>query len=569
MSFYHFLLSVAIIISPVLLPASDYYIQTDIENKVLISDAENSSIDQSVQNFINTLKEGDQLFFKRGDFFPLALSVKDKQDIAMGAYGDLSKPLPVIDSRENLNLNFDDIQIVYLSDKSEVYNDPSWQEVASRFQSNYNNLTPQVQAEIAESVEDVKPFLDLIIRFKVPIKDHSYFDPEALRVWFDDKEIFRVMLFEELKCEDCEEKIKWYYEGTHNYLYLFSHDETFNLFDLHQKIKINNQSLDTVKIENSADISITDLDIRGGKFSLGIRGSEDIRVENCKIGNYAFSGIHLIDDKSIILKDNEINAKFPFLDYRFHSSRGVQEGIFIASHVQKCLVQTNIIEGWGHAGINLVTYHDQDDVSDNWFINNFINGGGMAYTRGIGVDGKQTHDNLFFANVIKNMTVRIQFNGINNIFKYNYIKDVQNSPVKLDQGYGVGQGIEMQAYGYNNSARGNSIEKNVFLNCDEAAISLLSYPGNSEKTGNIIKENRIINCGNNTYNAAYLHCAVKIEDLNEEKTIYNNSYISNKILTSKEEAFVFYNGSSMDVTLFNAQNGSYEDVIEDNIVSKY
>ena len=570
--------------------ANVYYVSNDENESIKIIDENNVSSFTNLNELFNSINSGDRVLFKRGDKFKADIKIENKSNISLQAYGDVNKSLPIIYIRDKIAVNKNSVEIVYPRDFGEEFTDNSWRNLSNYFESIYNSLASftGLKSKIAKSFQDVKNKVYEIARFKFPYYKYKYFDSNAIRLWMGDREILKALCFEELNCTDCEYKIRWFYEQKNNYLYLFSMDPNVELRDIVDFLYFNNPDYATVKLINSKKINIKNLDIRDGKYSIIIRAGEDINITSSIVGKGAFTGIYVTNDmndfkkgsKNILIDKCLIDGDFKF-DYRFSSLRNSQDGIFFLNNVQDSTVSNSRFYHWGHTGINLsvsdsseLKLNEQEveeyfGVKRNKIIKNTFDGKDMPYMRAISFDNRGCENNLFSQNVIKNMRVRSQINGSRNIVSYNIVYNIKNSQIKMDQGYGSGQGFQFEAYGSSNISSNNIIKKNLIIKTDEAAVSISSQRGYGNIEDNNITDNIIIDCGNNIFQNPkkdYNKTAFDIIDVdNDYSTIKENNFIANKVYTSYETSFVFYKGEILDIENFNKYSKK-RDIVKNNLL---
>ena len=559
-----------IIIVPLLLItplfAKKYYIRHQNGNQIIIINEKHQIISNSFIDFLRNIQSKDTLLFKRGEVFKLPVNIIGKKDIVIKDYGSKKLNKPIIDTRYSIppqKIEYFDV----LYDEN-LTQDKSFKSLESAFRKNYARVKGSIRDKIAKSFLDVKKNIYSVVRVKL---DFINFDPNALRVWVNNKERLKSLLFEELKCDNCSQKIKWFYDKKYKYLYLFALKADVDLWKDAQNIKINSVILDSLNLSDDENITIQNLDIRGSKYAIGIRGSKNILIEKCKIGRYSFTGIDIMNDiddynkssENIVIQNCTIEAGYNGGKYRYLSSRGVQDGIFIVGGVKNSLIKDNTVNNWGHSGINLYSPSSKNSVTGNHITNNVINGDKMPYMHGITVDGSNCVKNEISSNIIKNTTARNQLNGAYNIFSKNIIYNLKNSQIKLDQGYSAGQGIQLQAYGKTNIAKNNIIKNNLFAKIDEAAISVVNYRDDGIKKNNVFKNNVILNSGLKNNNIA-----LEIINYSKNDAIKGNSFIQNrfKLLDSKPK--INYRGKILSIEEFNEQNGENNDTIDKNTVFK-
>jgi len=568
--------------------AEEFFVSSEDNKTINIFNKDGELISDDLKKIISSLENGDKLFFKRGERFDAFIDLTNKENISLSAYGDNNLSLPIID--HIIKIPFDDkneSSLIYPSFGDEPWNDESWNNLLNAFNYYLSPLASFTKNKIATEYEEVKDKIHQILRIKLPYLDPA-FDPHAIRLWIGEKEILRALYFEELNCTDCEYKIKYFYESKTRFLYLFSNDFTVDLNSLISELRINNANYFTIRIRNSKSVKIENLDIRGGKYAVLIRASKDINISDSSIGKGSFTGIYVTNDnldfskgsENIIIDNCTIDSDFK-LNYRFYSERGVQDGIFFLNNVSNSVIRNSSIKNWGHTGINLTTELNAPSSTDsenlqiinNEIYKNTLDGKEISYMRAFSLDGSRCRNNRIYQNVIKNMTVRSQINGINNIIKHNLFYNTRNSQIKKDQGYGSGEALQLEAYGKSNESSYNIIERNLILKSDEAGISLSSNEYSGYKKDNLIKDNILIDCGNRMfipfegYKKDYNQTAIDLFDYtNSYESMKGNDFIGNKIYTPYQNSFVFYKGELLTVKEFNLKNDPEENItIKDNV----
>ncbi len=235
-------------------------------------------------------------------------------------------------------------------------------------------------------------------------------------------------------------------------------------------------------IHDSSYVTVENITLEGGYVaSLFIEKGSNISVKNSTLGNMAKQGLYVKSEnsvsKNIVVTGCTIDSKYT-LDYsmatpnetqngRTTTTRGASEGIMFWGGVQNSVLSGNLIKNWTHAGINFST-GNEEELANNRVFNNELTAPDIAYGGRIGIDGKNTHDNEFYANTIHDIRSPIQFNGHDNTFHDNTVYNVYESPLKPNE---TGYGIVLQAYTapvYN-----NRIIDNTFRNIAKEAIKII------------------------------------------------------------------------------------------------
>jgi hypothetical protein len=264
-----------------------------------------------------------------------------------------------------------------------------------------------------------------------------------------------------------------------------------------------------------------------------------------------------VSSHDIVIDNNLIDAGFR-ATYGSPSYRGVEDGILIKQAAYDCVVKNNVVADWGHCGIYLYALDEGDPgVYDNRIYNNEISGEHISYMHGIGTDGREglCHHNVFYNNLIRDITVRNQVNGNHNRVHHNIIRDMTNSPVTSA---GTAQGLDMQGYGEDLVCHDNRYDNNLIINCDEAGIRLRGGP--NDKTNNFFRNNLIVNCGRDS-NEGLDHCGIVIDN---HSSIYGNTF-QNNCITGPVDQVIYYRLFYLTADGFNDRDGQNGNVITDNI----
>ncbi len=536
----------------------NYYISKNLENKISIK-KNGIVLFKPLNEIIKNSKKGDKFFFQRGEIFKTSIEVLNKEGLTFSSYGNPLKPLPVIDARSKIIIDKNSLEILY-NPQIEIWHDESWKNLTNDFKNLTYILSTKTREKMAKSFDEIKYYVSQIARFRLPVPKYGYYDANPIRIFNEKSEILKALFFEELKCEGCKNEIRWYFEKKSGLLYLFSLSPSIDLKRVLNNLYINNENLSAFSIVNSKNIKVKNLNLQGGKYSVLIKGAKNIEVSNCKLGNYSFVGAYLTSNKNPSLKikieNCKIDSNFPFKNYRFYSSRGSQDGVFIIGDVNDSIVTKCDITNWGHSAITLNTPTLKHFVSNNVISLNKISSKGIPYMHGIIIDNKNCTKNRITDNLITDISAPNQLNGIENIFSKNIIMNIKNSQIKKDQGYGSGIAIQIQAYGKNASIN-NLIKENYIYNCDQCAVSIYDNGKDGEKRGNKFIANTFSNCALNPLYPKDKAIFIEISKKNQNK-ISNNIFIKNIFYSKKEKPLINYKGEIVDINDFNKIEGNKE-----------
>ena len=454
---------------------------------------------QNISKFQNLkLMPGDNVLFKRGSVWRGVRLINfyypsgtKENPITYTTYGNSKKPLPVITSMVDKQLKFSQSSInKNIWYCNELKNNPR------RFFKNHQEL---LNARNMNEISDLQP---------------------------------------------------WFYNYDEHRLYLYTmNNPNSAIFTLSYTT--------TCYLQNQEYIRIANLDLQGGT-SLRSVGSSNILVTNSKIGKNSSYGAIFTNSQinpiisNIICQNNIFDSGFR-LDYSFISPGGKgadyigsNDGLNFGSGVKNSIISNNFFIDWNHASISLET-SSQEGIHDNQIFNNTLTAPDIDYGGRFVLSGN-AYNNTIHNNLITNIAVRNQIGGHDNHFYNNVIDRVRNSHIK---DVNIGQCFQMSPY--NGNVYHNTVEHNVFKNCDGAGIYLnslsttddgpLIYDNNFSY--NIISNNDLDNINYKEETDIFVD---KFPDIKAQ--IFNNNYIS----SSK----IFYKGQYIDIDNFNTIESSIQ-----------
>jgi len=352
---------------------------------------------------------------------------------------------------------------------------------------------------------------------------------------------------------------KWYYDTGSSTLYVYA---TQNPADEYSSMKGSSSSY-ALYAEARQYIKIKNIELRGGYSAcLYLVNVDHAIVENCTIGYGAVKGVQIqqdsTPDSSTYIDIVNCTISSGFNGTYDHEDINLNDGITLYQGAEHCNVTNCTISNWGHCGVGLTATSTGNGVKYNTISDNVIIGANVSYMRGFSVSGPDTKTqyNEIVRNCILNTTVRNQINGDHNIFAYNLIDTISNSPC---YSYGTAQGIELQGYG-SNVCHDNKIANNTILNCDEAGIRLRTDANNKED--NIISNNIVYNCGLDSKDSLDNYGIV----VDNASDILNNTFENNCVYKSGIANVIYYRGTAMSVSTWNTSD-SNGDTIDGNIQS--
>jgi PKD repeat protein len=312
----------------------------------------------------------------------------------------------------------------------------------------------------------------------------------------------------------------------------------------------------SIQLNGVHDVKVRDLDIQGGRDGcFSIIASSRISLVNDKIGAYARFGVTISNSHDIVIDSCMVDAHFEF-EYDVSSQRGPQDGITTWGNVKNLEVKNSIIRTWGH---NCIYFNGYNSTVPGYHkVHHCLLEGINSYSRAFETGGSASY-NEFYNNIVRHFTASSQVGGNHNFFHHNIFYDFRNSPVK---DYPIGQVFTFQQF-EGDPDTDNRIENNIFADIDEQA---LNYIAGGQWTGsvehNTFKNNIIYNAGRNPGDSTNTGVAIKWPSCD---AVVGENYSNNCIYSPHTTATIIYRGTKMTVEQFNHQNGTNEDVIQNNI----
>lgn len=367
-----------------------------------------------------------------------------------------------------------------------------------------------------------------------------------------------------------DRQYRWYYNANSHYLYVWSPTNPANYYGSSLGL---DSSQHVLLIMNKSYITVQDLDFSGGFFGALciMQGAHDLTIQNCIVRDchHAIfvsgidSSMNPVICYNIYIKNNLIDSQASF-SYN-HSYENIGEGVCFCRGVTDSEICGNILKDWGHSCINILA-DSYGEIKRCKMFNNKIYGVNISYCRGLGFNALTDNlcaDNEFYNNLIKYTTAPSQINCSNLYFHDNTIDTVINSPAHPSNS--TGQGLVMYMTPSWESAKNNIIEYNTITNCDDVGIGIWNDVTSSViMSGNVIQNNSVKNCCLNVkYYRNYLS-GTSIE-IRETITgaVTGNQFKDNE-LSDGSSNDVSYKGTPMPVSVFNQQNGNYNNVISGN-----
>lgn len=339
------------------------------------------------------------------------------------------------------------------------------------------------------------------------------------RMYVDDREVLDATSYDELISH---EKYMYWHEQDAELLYI-----QFN--PAGKNIKYSTTNAFIAFGSGSKHIIVSNLDIRGAKYSLRFPKTENVLIKNNNLGEGSHIGVSITGNNHVIT-NNIIDSIRPEFDYADSSStaHGPHEAIAMKGSNSNAIVSHNTIRNWAHSsmasggGSNIgLKFH-----------NNYIDGSNLTYGTKFelfsGTEDVEVWKNYFYK------TTRQQIGGKSIHIHHNVFNSMANTPLKS---YNTGQAIGM--YDFGADASGSIIENNVFINSDGPAL-VFSSRGNY--TGShIIRNNIMYNNGKDavTYPGDPKGIAIQIKSGSlSDSQFYNNliySDLSTKVMMTGNE----------------------------------
>lgn len=360
---------------------------------------------------------------------------------------------------------------------------------------------------------------------------------------------------------------RWYYDNTTSRLYVYAES---NPASYYTSILQGGLEDTAVLIAGVSHIILQNLDIRGGRAaSIGVYGASNVILEGLVVGKYADTHGIEISEKNwggdthresshCIIRWCVIDSGHRLM-YTYDKPYP-EDGILLSNGANSIEIYENQIANWGHTAINLSATNLFTTVNSNRIYSNLITAKEVGYCRGFGSLGLEDRcrDNEFFYNIIRDTTVRNQLGGNHNVFKYNIIDTLRNSPYKS---YGTAQGIMITHVGYDQQyvCHDNTVLNNIFYNLDEAGIEITNYNDDFPVKNNTVAKNLVIQAGLQPKEGPK---GVSFRVKNSDQ-ISGNSIIEN-VFHTVGGTFVDYRGTLLQEGQFSGWNSSAADTIEKN-----
>jgi Right handed beta helix region len=381
------------------------------------------------------------------------------------------------------------------------------------------------------------------------------------------------------------DQYRWYYDSANDRLYVYTGNETKPSSVYSSGIVGLQDYQHVLNFGKDCYITIQNLTILGGSNGAIciMRDSHDFIIENCIIGK-SCKGLLLqgVDNNSlhdkiynITIRNNTIcvfgnPGSTETLEYDYEY-KNLSDGIYLWA-AEDVEIHDNKFYDWGHADIQLSD--DHYGLERVYIHHNKFYGGRVDYSRGICYNGREpdkVDDIAFYANEIKDKTVRNQINGEQMLFYDNLIERMSQSPAQ-SANRGSAQGLNIYAVNDWPNASNNIVAFNTIKDCPEPGFSIWNMTSGEDSNfleNNWIVNNTIINCGTligGSGNYGYLEdLSIDIEETNAY-TIMNNHLLNNDFDVEQDlDSSVHYKDANYKTAEFNELDGDDGNIINGNV----
>jgi len=321
-----------------------------------------------------------------------------------------------------------------------------------------------------------------------------------------------------------------------------------------------------VDIVSKDNITLKELDLRGALYCVRAVIAQNITIEDCNIGmdagrygvyiNYQAGGPYTESENGLLRRciiDSGLRFAYSWV---YGDPYFCIDGLLIRCAINWDIYENQIID-WNHAGMAIESYTTTAEVilSDTKIHDNLITCPHPSYGHGFGVDIRVDRgtNNKMYRNLIYDVACRNQLNGYGFEFYYNIINTVRGC---LPYGAPIGQGLYPSGYTTGGHPQNMKIYNNIIANCADEGIQMYGTDGHFDQTGNEFINNILYNNDSTDDYQIYM---------SSHATIYTNTFKNNLCYKSGVTDLIFYRGSAMTITEFNAEDGTNGDTIQENI----
>lgn len=390
------------------------------------------------------------------------------------------------------------------------------------------------------------------------------------RVWLDDVHAHQV----EDKV-DLTDDGQWWFDAVNGYLYLYATSNPASYFSSVETAGVDNNSY-TIRGTDKDYVTFSYLDIRGGRVaSIRNGGCDHWLIKNCNIGRDG--GYYGVWSKAYAYPNSADscivrNCYFDTGDTITHEwyAWNNGDGIQLEAGTNDWEIYSNTFINWTHNAVYFLAEQEPPyTVAGNKFYNNDVSAPDIDYGRGFGCDGKDDRalGNEIYNNYFHDLGVQSQINANGTKVYNNIFNDISNDKVPYATD-GEAYGIHIRGYGEFEPIN-MQIHNNIFANMDEPGLCIndtLFEQETEVSQYNLIRNNIFFNCGINSLDGRDDY-QLFLRDCSDN---LDNTYQNNLFYKSGVTDLIYYGHDVADdypktVAEFNAENGTADDVIEDNI----
>jgi len=247
---------------------------------------------------------------------------------------------------------------------------------------------------------------------------------------------------------------------------------------------------DIFRIQNSDDITIQTLDLRGGADCIEINdtssGSDNFTLKDCIVGSTSRSwGVRTTGSfarTGYDIHDNTIQA----------DGNALWDGIAL-TYTSNSTIKNNTIADWRHVGISISNNSDSNLIYEN-----FITGSNEDDMSPIEIYSESSTGNKYYRNWMLNLASGGKLMGVLNEMYYNVWAFIGATASSPGVGLQMGAGSASTGDSYN-----NKLYNNTFYKIDGFGIKIANYGANQDITGLDITNNALIETGDCWSGSAY------------------------------------------------------------------
>jgi hypothetical protein len=303
-------------------------------------------------------------------------------------------------------------------------------------------------------------------------------------------------------------------------------------------------------LDNAAYFTLSELDIRGGYYSLRMNFSNGSTIHDCNIGfDSSFLGLSIGNSNSVNVYNCILDSNSK-LTYTYEASY-TNDGCKIYGNCNNINITNNHFIDWGHSSIYLLNL-DLAKTNDNINIGyNDFTAPDISYGRALNVDlcDVNASNIRIYNNYIHDMPTQNQVN----CYQIQFFNNIINNITGVNWEAGVACGLNISMYSLTTRPKQGKFYNNVFANCADEGVRINNFWGNA---GYFIEENEFINniFFNNDSTDDYQLTIQPMTGAWEK--ILDNTYKNNLFYKAGIDDLISYRGTPETVAEFNAENGN-------------